>query len=111
MRTHKYDPLEKIRVSKDHPRSHPRSYGIGPDRNGQPRQAQEPPAEVSSVRRGARVDRRMEEIMRAIAAQPGVRGGGRMTAVKYDPPKKVISKVRVLEAEVAKDLSELEGLL
>ncbi|HTG35009.1 MAG TPA: class I SAM-dependent DNA methyltransferase [Thermoanaerobaculia bacterium] len=32
-------------------------------------------------------------------------------AVKYDPPKKIIAKLRALEAEIAKDLSELEGML
>jgi type I restriction enzyme M protein len=31
--------------------------------------------------------------------------------VKYDPPKKIIAKLRKLEAEIAKDLSELEGML
>lgn len=31
--------------------------------------------------------------------------------VKYDTPKKIIAKLRVLEAEIAKDLSELEGML
>jgi type I restriction enzyme M protein len=31
--------------------------------------------------------------------------------VKYDPPKKIIAKLRALEAEIAKDLSELEGML
>ncbi len=31
--------------------------------------------------------------------------------VKYDPPKKIIAKLRVLEAEIAKDLSELERML
>ncbi|AKF87024.1 hypothetical protein MFUL124B02_36430 [Myxococcus fulvus 124B02] len=31
--------------------------------------------------------------------------------VKYDPPKKLIAKLRVLESEIAKDLSELEALL
>lgn len=31
--------------------------------------------------------------------------------VKYDPPKKIIAKLRKLEAEIAKDLSELEAML
>jgi len=31
--------------------------------------------------------------------------------VKYDPPKKIIAKLRALEAEITKDLSELEGML
>lgn len=31
--------------------------------------------------------------------------------IKYDPPKKIIAKLRALEAEIAKDLSELEGML
>jgi type I restriction enzyme M protein len=31
--------------------------------------------------------------------------------IKYDPPKKLISKLRALEEEISKDLSELEGLL
>lgn len=31
--------------------------------------------------------------------------------VKYDPPKKIIAKLRALEAEISKDLSELEGML
>ncbi len=31
--------------------------------------------------------------------------------VKYDPPKKIIAKLRALEAEIAKDLSELEEML
>ena len=32
-------------------------------------------------------------------------------AVQYDPPKKIIAKLRALEAAIAKDLSELEGML
>jgi type I restriction enzyme M protein len=32
-------------------------------------------------------------------------------AVKYDPPKKIIAKLRALEADIAKDLNELEGML
>jgi type I restriction enzyme M protein len=32
-------------------------------------------------------------------------------AVSYDPPKKIIAKLRKLEAEIAKDLSELEAML
>lgn len=31
--------------------------------------------------------------------------------VKYEPPRKIIAKLRKLEAEIAKDLSELEGML
>ena len=31
--------------------------------------------------------------------------------VKYDPPKKFIAKLRSLEAEIAKDLEDLEGML
>ncbi|MEO7032378.1 MAG: class I SAM-dependent DNA methyltransferase [Polyangiaceae bacterium] len=31
--------------------------------------------------------------------------------VTYDPPKKIIAKLRKLEAEIAKDLTELEGML
>lgn len=31
--------------------------------------------------------------------------------VKYDPPKTIIAKLRALEAEIAKDLSELEAML
>ncbi len=31
--------------------------------------------------------------------------------VKYDPPKKIIAKLRKLEAEIAKDLDELEAML
>lgn len=31
--------------------------------------------------------------------------------VKYDPPKKIIAKLRKLETEIAKDLSELEAML
>jgi len=31
--------------------------------------------------------------------------------VKYDPPKKIIAKLRALEAQIAKDLGELEGML
>jgi type I restriction enzyme M protein len=31
--------------------------------------------------------------------------------VTYDPPKKIIAKLRVLEMEIAKDLNELEGML
>jgi type I restriction enzyme M protein len=32
-------------------------------------------------------------------------------AVKYDPPKKIIKKLRALEAAIAKDLNELERML
>ena len=32
-------------------------------------------------------------------------------AVEYDPPKKIIARLRALEADIAKDLSELEGML
>jgi type I restriction enzyme M protein len=32
-------------------------------------------------------------------------------AVAYEPPKKIIAKLRKLEAEIAKDLSELEAML
>jgi type I restriction enzyme M protein len=35
----------------------------------------------------------------------------RQEAVKYDPPKTIISRLRSLEAEIAADLSELESLL
>jgi type I restriction enzyme M protein len=35
----------------------------------------------------------------------------RHEAVSYDPPKKIIAKLRALEAEIAKDLSELEAML
>ena len=31
--------------------------------------------------------------------------------VTYDPPKKIIAKLRKIEAEIAKDLGELEGML
>ncbi len=31
--------------------------------------------------------------------------------VEYDPPRKIIAKLRALEAEIAKDLSELEAVL
>ena len=31
--------------------------------------------------------------------------------VKFDPPKKIIATLRRLEAEIAKDLSDLEGML
>ena len=31
--------------------------------------------------------------------------------VQYDPPKKIIAKLRSLEVEIAKDLAELEGML
>jgi type I restriction enzyme M protein len=31
--------------------------------------------------------------------------------VKYDPPKKIIAKLRALEGEIAKDLDELEAML
>jgi type I restriction enzyme M protein len=31
--------------------------------------------------------------------------------INYDPPKKIIAKLRTLEAEIAKDLSELERML
>lgn len=31
--------------------------------------------------------------------------------VQYDPPKKIIAKLRALESEIARDLSELEGML
>jgi type I restriction enzyme M protein len=31
--------------------------------------------------------------------------------IKYDPPKKIIAKLRVLEADIARDLSELENML
>jgi type I restriction enzyme M protein len=31
--------------------------------------------------------------------------------VQYEPPKKIIAKLRALEAEIAKDLSELEAML
>jgi type I restriction enzyme M protein len=31
--------------------------------------------------------------------------------IKYDPPKKIIARLRALESEIAKDLSELEGML
>lgn len=31
--------------------------------------------------------------------------------VKYDPPKEIIAKLRALEAEIAKELSELEAML
>ncbi len=40
--------------------------------------------------------------MRAIAAQ---------LAVKYEPTKRIIAKLRALEAEIAKDLNELERML
>jgi len=29
----------------------------------------------------------------------------------FDPPRKIIAKLRVLETEIAKDLTELEGML
>jgi type I restriction enzyme M protein len=32
-------------------------------------------------------------------------------AVEYDPPKKIIAKLRALEAEIAKELSELEAMV
>jgi sigma54-dependent transcription regulator len=32
-------------------------------------------------------------------------------AIEYDPPKKIVAKLRALEVEIAKDLSELEGML
>ncbi|WP_129642686.1 type I restriction-modification system subunit M [Peristeroidobacter agariperforans] len=32
-------------------------------------------------------------------------------AVEYDPPKKIVAKLRALESEIAKDLSELEAML
>jgi type I restriction enzyme M protein len=35
----------------------------------------------------------------------------RHEAVQYDPPKVIIAKLRALEAEIAKDLTELEGML
>ena len=31
--------------------------------------------------------------------------------IRYDPPKEIISRLRALEAEIAKDLSELEAML
>ena len=31
--------------------------------------------------------------------------------VKYDPPKKILEKLRALEKEIAKDLGKLEGML
>ena len=31
--------------------------------------------------------------------------------VSHDPPKKIIAKLRALEAEIAKDVSELEAML
>lgn len=31
--------------------------------------------------------------------------------VKYDPPKKIVAKLRALEAEIGKDLNELEAML
>jgi type I restriction enzyme M protein len=31
--------------------------------------------------------------------------------VKYERPKKIIAKLRALEAEIGKDLNELEGML
>jgi type I restriction enzyme M protein len=31
--------------------------------------------------------------------------------VEYDPPKKIIAKLRALDADIAKDLSELDGML
>ncbi len=31
--------------------------------------------------------------------------------LKYDPPKRVIAKLRALESDIGKDLSELEALL
>jgi len=31
--------------------------------------------------------------------------------VKYDPPREIIARLRVLEAEIAKDLGELEAML
>ena len=31
--------------------------------------------------------------------------------VTFDPPKKIIAKLRALEAEIAKDLNELEDML
>ena len=31
--------------------------------------------------------------------------------VKHEPPKKIIDKLRALEAEIAKDMSELEAML
>ena len=31
--------------------------------------------------------------------------------VQFDPPKKIIAKLRALEAEIAKDLNELEAML
>jgi type I restriction enzyme M protein len=31
--------------------------------------------------------------------------------VKYDPPKKILEKLKVLEEEIMKDLSELEGMV
>jgi type I restriction enzyme M protein len=30
---------------------------------------------------------------------------------KYDPPTKIIAKLRALEGEIAKDLDELEAML
>src|SRR6266702_343214 len=32
-------------------------------------------------------------------------------AIEYDPPKKIIVRLRALEADIAKELSELEGML
>ena len=31
--------------------------------------------------------------------------------IKFDPPKKIIARLRALEAEITKDLSELEAML
>lgn len=31
-------------------------------------------------------------------------------AVEYEPPKRIIAKLRALEADIAKDLIELEGM-
>jgi type I restriction enzyme M protein len=36
---------------------------------------------------------------------------GKHEAVAYDPPKKIIAELRALDAEIAKDLSELEAML
>jgi hypothetical protein len=31
--------------------------------------------------------------------------------VKYDPPKKILTRLKKLEAEIARDLEELEAML
>ena len=51
------------------------------------------------------------ELAERRADRAGVGGGGGMRVTQEHAPKKIGAKLRALEAEIAEDLSELEGML